>query len=291
MPIELWVTHALEKLFPESRKPEGAAEEIVLKAGRNETEDAQIALHIPRGVEIAEAGFSLPDLTGPKGRAIPKQQLSASWVWYTYVLNNPPANKEPSSYLRKAPAFFPDAFLEEKTIFIRDDWTQPLWVSVTVPKGTPAGEYRGTLGLDLRERGGEKHHFEVPITITARPYALPDEFHLHHTEWFWPQAVARYYHLEPWSEPLWAWIEKAAADLARHHDDMILTPLYELVEMKKTQSGFQFDFSRLDRWVRTFKKAGVDWIEGAASRWPRRGLGERFRVAADASAGQQRESG
>ncbi len=174
MPIELWVTHSLEKLFPDSERPPRAAEAIALKAARNETEDAQVAVRVPRGVEIAEAAFTLPDLIGPKGAKIGKKQLSASWIWYTYVLNNPPANHDPSSYLRKAPAFFPDGFLEQPRIAIRDQWTQPLWVSVTVPKGTPAGEYRGSIQIDLQIRHGEKQHFEVPVAVTVWPFTLPD---------------------------------------------------------------------------------------------------------------------
>ena len=264
MAIELWTTHSLDKVFPETEKPPAASASISLKAARNETEDAQVVLRIPKGAEIAHASFRLPDLVGPQGRTIPKDHLSAAWIWYTYVLNNPPQNRDPSSYLRKAPAFFPDAFLEERTIAIRDEWTQPLWVSVNVPRGTPAGGYHGTLCLELLARGGEKHLLEVPISVTVWPFALPDEFHLHHTEWFWPEMLVRYYHLEPWSEEHWRWIEKVATDMARHRQDMILTPFSTLVRITRTSSGrVSCDFSRLDRWVKTFRKAGVTWIEGS----------------------------
>jgi len=262
MPIEMWVTHSLDKLFPESVKPAGAPQRIALKAARNETEDAQVALQIPTGMEIPEASFTLPDLVGATGK-IARANLSASWVWYVYVLNNPPANRDPASYLRKAPAFFPDAFLEEKKVFLRDGWTQSLWVSVTVPKGTAPGEYAGTLGIDLVDKRREKHHVDVPITIAVWPFTLPDKLHLHHTEWFWPSALATYYHLQPWSEAHWSWIEKAAIDLARHHNDIILTPFVDLVGRTKTASGFKYDFTRFDRWVKLFRKHGVDWIEGA----------------------------
>jgi len=264
MPIEWWTTHSLDKLFPESLKPAGAPQRISLKAARNETEDAQVALQIPQGLEVPRASFLLSDLIGPRGRRISKDHLSAHWVWYIYVLNNPPANRDPSSYLRKAPAFFPDAFLEEQTVFLRDGWTQPLWVSVHVPKGTPPGEYQGALALDLTDKKGEKHHFEVPISLTVWPFTLPDKLHLRHTEWFWPLTLAKYYHLEPWSEPHWAWVEKAAADMGRHRQDMILTPFTDLVGRTSARSGaVSYDFSRLDRWITIMRKAGLDWIEGA----------------------------
>jgi len=263
MPIEYWVTHSLDKLFPDSERPPRPRAEIVLKAARNETEDAQIAVRVPKGVEVAEARFSFSDLAGPRGAALAKKHLSAHWVWYTYVLNNPPQNTDPTSYLRKAPAFFPDAFLEQPAIAIRDAWTQPLWVSVKVPKGTPAGTYTGVVTVRLKTRGGEAETLRVPLALTVWPFTLPDEFHLRHTEWSHPLLLAEYYHLEPWSDAHWQWLEKVAADMAAHKQDMILTPFATLVKVRREKAGnLQFDFSLLDRWVRLHRKAGVAWIEG-----------------------------
>jgi hypothetical protein len=243
--------------------PRGARQSIVLKAARNETEDAQVAIRIPKGMEVAQASFSLPDLAGPGGKVIRRRNLAAYWQWYVYVLNNPPENTDPASYLRKAPAFFPDAFLEEKTIRIRDEWTQPLWVSVSIPKGTPAGEYTGTLAIRLKTNSGEAHRFDVPLSVTVWPFTLPDRPHLHHTEWFSPEVLAGYYHVEPWSEEHWRWLARVAQDMARHKQDMVITPFASLVKVTRTKSGrLSFNFRRLDRWVRTFKKAGVNWIEG-----------------------------
>ena len=269
MDISWWVTHSLDKLFPESGRPVGASARIRLRAARNETEDAQIAIRIPKGVEIARASFRLSDLTGPRRRRMPAKQLSAQWVWYTYVLNNPgnlsdAASRDPSTYLRKAPAFFPDAFLESKEIRIRDEWTQPLWISVRVPPRTVPGEYTGAIGISLLENGGAQHRIEAPIALTVLPFTLPAKPTLRHTEWFYPEVFAEYYRVAPWSEAHWEWIEKAAADMAKHRQDMILTPFFSLVRVIRKASGkCRYDFDRLDRWVRTFRKAGIESIEGS----------------------------
>ena len=263
MAIEHWVTHSLDKVFADSRKPPQAMEEIVLQAARNETEDAQVAVHVPRGFEVARASYSLPNLAGPKRAKIGRRNLSARWVWYTHVLANPVENRDPSSYLRKAPAFFPDAFLEQETIPIRDDWTQPLWISVKVPKGTPPGEYKGSIGLELVGRESGKLSVSVPITVTVWPFTLPDKPHLHHTEWHYPDLLAAWYHVEPWSEAHWAWLEKVAQDMAAHKQDMICTSFFDLVKVTRAGGGkLSYDISMLDRWVKMHKKAGIDWIEG-----------------------------
>jgi len=261
--MELWVTHSLDKVFPDSRRPPRAVEQIALRAARNETEDAQIAVHVPRGHEVAQARYSLSDLTGPRGARIGRRNISARWIWHTYVLANPPENKDPSSYLRKAPAFFPDAFLEQETIPIRDEWTQPLWISVKVPKGTPPGEYRGEIGLELVGTNGEKWSHSVPITVSVWPFTLPDRQHLHHTEWHYPDLLAAWYHVEPWSEAHWKWLEKVAQDMAAHKQDMICTDWFDLVRVTRKADGkFTYDFSMLDRWVKMHRKVGIDWIEG-----------------------------
>lgn len=261
--VEHWVTHNLDKVFPDTVRPDSAPTAIQLKAARNETEDAQIVVRIPKGTEIAKAAYVLDDLVGPDGARIPAASITARWVWYTFVLNNPPANTDPSTYLRKAPAFFPDGFLEQTAIRIRDEWTQPLWVSVTVPKDQTPGEYRGKIAVELVDTKGVTQRIETPVTLVVWAFSLPEEPTLHHTEWFSYDVLASYYRIEPWSERHWEWIARVAADMGQHKQDTILTPFTALVKMTKNSSGgFDYDFSGLDRWVETFRKAGVTWIEG-----------------------------
>lgn len=271
--ITYWTTHSLDKVFPDSERPPRAHDEIRLEAARNETEDAQVAVRVPRGVEVSRASFALSPLRGPGNALIPAECLSARWEWFTYVTHNPPANRDPSTYLRKAPAFFPDALLEERDIRIRDEWTQPLWVSVTVPPDAAPGDYVGSIGVELQVRDGEPVRLDVPVSLHVWPFALPDRFHLHHTEWFWPEGFVEYHGVEPWSEAHWAWIKKSAEDMARHKQDMILTWIipwggrradtHSLVKMTRRRDGtFAFDFERLDRWIETFRAAGIEWIEG-----------------------------
>ncbi len=271
--IQWWTTHSLDKVFPDSERPPRACNDISLKVARNETEDAQVAVRIPRGVEIERASCTLTPLAGPGGAEIPAGCLSAHWQWFIYVTHNPPANRDPATYLRKAPAFFPDAFLEEAEIRIRDEWTQPLWFSVRVPAEAEPGHYAGALSLSLQVRDGDRVDIEVPVAVEVWPFALPKRFHLHHTEWFWPEAFVRTHGVKLWSEEHWAWIEKVARDMAAHKQDMILTRFTpwgggetlqpSLVGMTRRGDGtFDFDFSLLDRWIETFKSAGVEWIEG-----------------------------
>lgn len=265
MSIGWWVLDSLQKVFPESAPPVDAPRHIELWAARNETEDAQVAFRIPEKAPVRKASFSFTALKGPRRHLIGPEHCRASWEWYTYVHANPPANTDPATVLRKAPAFFPDAFLEEPEIALRSGLTQPAWVSVRVPLGTPAGTYRGRVAFVMEYKNtGKSERIEVPLILHVWPFELPSKPSLHHTEWFFPPVLAQYYNLEPWSEPHWQWIGRVADDMARHRQDMILTDFPQLVRVTDLGHGkLAFDFSRLDRWLDIFQGAGVEWIEGS----------------------------
>lgn len=264
MAISWWVVDALEKVFPESRRPVDAAGRVFLRACRRETEDAQVAIEIPPKQRVTKATFAFTDLKGPRGAKISKDCCEGFWEWYVYVQANPPGNADPATYLRKAPAFFPDAFLEEKEVGLRGGVTQPLWLSVRVPADAAPGEYKGHVTVSLTFRyTGALERFSVPIVVQVWPLTLPEKPTLRHTEWFEPGTLADYYHCEPWSETHWTWLGRVARDMAAHKQDMILTRYPGLVKTTETKTGrLQFDFTRLDRWLDTFEGAGVDWIEG-----------------------------
>jgi len=258
-----WVTDSLDKVFPDSALPIDAPKAIELWAARNETEDAQVAIAVPEDKRVNKAAFSFSALKGPRGHSISPSSCRAFWEWYVWVHANPPANTDPSTYLRKAPAFFPDAFLEEPEPGLRGGVTQPLWVSVQVPEDAAPGDYRGTLTITMDFRYGSTETIKVPVVVHVWPFSQPSVPTMHQTEWFDTGALADWYHIAPWSEPHWEWIEKVARDMAAHKQDMIGTHLPELVGVTRLRSGsLDFDFRRFDRWVDIFTGAGINWIEG-----------------------------
>jgi hypothetical protein len=263
MNAQWWVTTSLDKVFQDSQPPFGAARSIELRAARNETEDAQVAIAVPEGRRVGKASYRFSSLKGPRGSLIPASGLDGRWEWYINVLHNPSENDDPRDYLRKAPCFFPDAFLEDRETGLRGGATQPLWVSVAVPADAAAGTYRGKLEVFLSYREGGNERFTVPITLHVWPFAIPAKPSLRHTEWPFPRQLAEQYHLEPWSEGHWEWLGKVARDMAAHRQNMILTDFFDLVRATERPGGsLDLDFRRLDRWIDIHARAGIEWIEG-----------------------------
>jgi len=264
MGIAVWTTHALDKLFPQTEPPPRCSRSISLKAGRNESEDAQIAVRPAKGTTVEQASVHFSDLVAENGARIAADSLSGHWQWYTYVLQNPPWSTDPGSWLRNAPGFFPDAFVEDHAVRVAAEWTQPLWVRVRVPEDASPGAYRGEATVVCKCASGDVEEIIVPIELTVWPFTLPKAPRFLHTEWFSPTVVARYYRVEPWSEEHWQWIRRIAEDVADHRVDMVLTDYGELVDVSEGKDGeWAFGFERLDRWIGIFRSAGVEWIEGA----------------------------
>ena len=260
MSVEYWTTHSLDKLFPQSEMPARAAREIRLKAAGNESEDAQIVVRPTRTLTRARVSFT--HLQTPGGSRIDAGQISGHWQWYTYVLRNPPHSKDPSSWLRDAPNFFPDAFVEDEEIRIASDWTQAMWVRIRIPAQQEPGEYHGRAMLCYETDDGERAEQTIPISLTVWPFSLPGEKSFRHTEWFSARALATWYNLKEWSEEHWEWIEKCAMDMFDHHQDTILTSFHDLVTVTEKSAGtWDFDFTQLDRWIELFRKHGVTFIE------------------------------
>jgi hypothetical protein len=264
MSLDWWVTHNLDKVFPESERPLDPPVRIALKAARGEIEDAQFAIRPQKGNSYTSAQVTAKDLVSAGGCRIPASAIRVCWEWYVYVTHNPPWTNDPSTYLRKAPAFFPDAFIEASEMRpLKDAWTQPAWVSVSVPRDAHPGEYVGVLKVELTTATGAMEIVDIPLTLTVWPFAIPAKPSLRHTEWIFPNVLADYYHLEVWSEEHWTWMGKVAENMARHRQDMILVPLHSLVAVRRNKSGkLSFDFTRFDRYVRLFLKAGLSWLEG-----------------------------
>jgi hypothetical protein len=70
---------------------------------------------------------------------------------------------------------------------------QSVWADIYIPKGTPAGAYRGTLAVT--ENGAVTH--SVPVSLTVQPFALPDA-----------PAIKQFTNLDP-TELMWRYFTGA----------------------------------------------------------------------------------
>ena len=167
------------------------------------------------------------------------------------------------------------------TLDIKANTTQPVWVSVKVPReNIIKGIYRGT--VTVKEDG--KVLAELPLTVTVKNHVLPasKDWAFHLDLWQNPYAVSRYYNVEPFSEEhfdLMRPIIKRYADaggkvitasiMHKPWNGQTFDPFESMVTwMKKADGSWWFDYTVFDKWVEFMMSMGVKKEIGCFSMVP-----------------------
>jgi len=249
----VWASDPLVKIFKDSKPPTNYTRSIVVDAVRNEYAAAQFAVT----AESTAPGIHLrlKPLGGPDGCRL---RYKANFVGFVPVKKNTPDT--PSEELvRLAPFDAPDPLLEVSTIDIKKGETQPVWVTLFVPPNAPAGDYAGEIAVI-----SARMNSSISITLHVYPVTLTSERNLWLTNWFTAYGVATHHRVTAWSEDHWSLIEKYAVMMAEHRQNVIITPIFDLIRFIRGLNGsLGCDFSNFDRWVELFRRAGVKGrIEG-----------------------------
>lgn len=174
-------------------------------------------------------------------------------------------------YLRKTPGLYPDVLRPYNGEGFR------------VPKNTWMSFYIEGENLDAG-----KHEIEIrvkndqgdllcseSITIDVIDALLPEQS-LIHTNWFHSDSLATYYNVPVFSDEFWRIVESFIKTAAEHSINFILTPLFtppldtkigterltvQLVGVRKTDNGYEFDFSNLKKWLDICRKNGIRYFE------------------------------
>lgn len=138
--------------------PDATSRAVKLSAARGEYEPVQIVLRPQQETVLQRVEMS--DLTCGKHH-LPAQHINLREVAYVFV-------EHPTDWLGE-PGDYPDPLPPLKTpLRLQAGRNQPLWLTVYVPYGTPAGDYKGTIRL-ITDRGVA----QVPLTLTVYNFDLP----------------------------------------------------------------------------------------------------------------------
>ncbi|HKW99190.1 MAG TPA: DUF4091 domain-containing protein [Bryobacteraceae bacterium] len=179
---------------------------------------------------------------------------------YVSVRSNPPGSPA-DEVARRAPAKFPDPLLEDLPFRLDANQTVPIWITVYAPAGTAPGVYTGETVF----RSGSKVLASVPLRIEVTRAIVPPKQTLKVTNWFYldQTQLSHYYDLAGNPDGYWEILANIGRVLADHRQNVILTPVLSLTDARLDGASLAYDFSRLDRWVETFRQAGTaELIEG-----------------------------
>ncbi|MBD0832323.1 DUF4091 domain-containing protein [Aestuariibaculum sediminum] len=163
-----------------------------------------------------------------------------------------------------------DALENVSSYKIKAKETRPLWISIDVPKNAKPGNYKSTLRIATEHQDAKSFTFNLKILPATLPAPTDWKFHL--DLWQNPYAVARYHHVEPWSEAHWNLLKPLMKMLAKAGQKVITTSINKrpwggqtfdafdsMIVWKKGADGtWTYDYSIFDQWVQFMMDLGVN---------------------------------
>jgi len=180
--VRVWPVNPLVKVFRDDPPPAEAAPARIT-AARNEAEPLQLAVRGPWAVRGVGIRVEVDPPKGPGGAVL--DDIETAVVGYVPI-DHPTSyyRSESPAWRRKFPqrpgacdgwaGWWPDPLLPGDTFALEANRTQPVWITVHVPKDAPPGDYRGTVRLTA----GGKTLASQPMTVHVWDFALPDEEHV-----------------------------------------------------------------------------------------------------------------
>ncbi len=174
-------------------------------------------------------------------------------------------------YLRKTPGLYPDILRP----YCGEAFRAPkcTWFSFYVEgENLTSGKHE----IEIKIRNNENEVFcSEKIVIDIIDADLPEQ-ELIYTNWFHCDSLATYYKVPVFSDEFWRITENFVKTAAEHGMNFILTPLFtppldtkigserltvQLVGVKKTESGYEFNFDNLKKWIYMCLKNGIKYFE------------------------------
>ncbi|MFH1024750.1 MAG: sigma-70 family RNA polymerase sigma factor [Planctomycetota bacterium] len=133
---------------------------------------------------------------------------------------------------------------------------QPVWITVNVAKGTPAGKYVGTLEISATGATAVK----VPVDLEVVGWTVPEQpYRSFMSVYHSPESVAMQYKVPLYGEKHWKLMEKSVALLGYLGNNLACVPLVCHTEfghqesmvtwIKKADGSYDYDFSIFDRYL------------------------------------------
>jgi len=188
----------------------------------------------------------------------------------------PTYNVDPGGeFIRTEPGLYPDLirplpYIDKVTL--PHNQTHALWVDIELPEDFEAGTYDFTLAI----RNKNETLASVTCEIRVLSEKLPPQS-LIHTEWFYTDCIANYYHTKPFSKRHWELIENFIRTARENGINMILTPVFtpeldtyvggerlttQLVDIELGDDGkYIFGFEKLHQWIDICLRCGVEYFE------------------------------
>ncbi|MEN7547667.1 glycoside hydrolase domain-containing protein [Rapidithrix thailandica] len=239
----------LEKVFPETayfQKQKAHAD-----VARGEHASFQLVVRSPFPVEELQLV-----LTPFQNGEYTLSEMKTGFVEFVRV--GRPAPDPAKDRLQPLSGYYPDPIVEKDTITLPANKTQPIWVSVNIPKETATGVYHSTAQLKGKV-AGQEFTLEKPLEIEVFNPVI-DKTRLWVTNWYsleklkWMNEGKE---VEKYSDTYWALVKQLARKMADYRQNVALIRPLDLTGYNREEKQWQFDFTNFNKMVELFIEEGV----------------------------------
>ncbi|HWR52835.1 MAG TPA: DUF4091 domain-containing protein, partial [Bryobacteraceae bacterium] len=247
--VQAWTVDSLVKIFPDDPAGTSRLGNAPVLVPRNGHASVQIALRAPAAV----SGINV-EIAPAAGVEVQVRRAG-----YVPVGSSPPSTPF-DELARPAPSVFPDPLLVDFPFDLQPNRTESMWITVHAPAAASPGERT----LTARITSGGKPLASVPFRVRVANTAVPAQRTLNVTNWFQLEQtyLTRHFKQAAEEERYWELLGNIGRVMAEHGQSAMITPVFSLAKPVVKDGRIEFDFSRLDRWVQVFDKAGIRTIEG-----------------------------
>lgn len=262
------VCDSLEKVYGTDEPRAHALGRVVLpRAGVG---SFQVAVLPSSSWHAGRDGVAIPTVTAPGGVSVTPHAVDFVPCSMTATA------ARDDRYDHTGPALLPDVLRPlgqgEGLPLVQAQW-RSLWVSVEAGDEVCDGE----VIVEIRTEHTGVAIGRVAVPVTVLDVALPP-IPITCTQWLHVDSLAQYYGVEPYSSRGWELIERFAAAVVDSGSTALLTPIHTppldtavgsrrmdvaLVGVRRTGSGYEFDTTKLERWIEMCKRVGVRELEMA----------------------------
>ncbi|WP_106830818.1 DUF4091 domain-containing protein [Parabacteroides pacaensis] len=262
--IRIYQVDTLKKVFKEQTYFRDEVDTVCVARG----EIASVQMVVKALCDIEDMRVDVENVTSPKGDIL--TGVTCGWVGYVSVGRSytPPS----SMILRSVSGYFPDPILPDSAFSIENNEVQPLWLTIPIKNSDQPGMYKGIVKITGKVKGRE-YSWKKDFHIRVYPVVL-DKSSLFISNWsaHFNPIILGYLNnnedVEIYSDLYWSLIKMHAKIMAEHRQNV--HRIYPVWHTKYTYKDgkYGFDFSRFDKEVDIFDKAGaLERIEGGHLAW------------------------
>jgi hypothetical protein len=262
-----WTESASTNVFKDALPLATSGRAIKLDTARNEYESGQVMVRRVDQFTINNVDFSA---LRSGSHSIEANNVKYNFIGYRHLNENShfDANQPIYPVLRTAPADFPDDLSNERTTIVPANTTQPIWVTVFVPKTTAAGVYTGSATVRTN-----KGNVVVPLSVNVRAVTIPDAkdgaftvsmWNTFNGEISWKpdgDTIKLTYDYDRFTPKWWQLMENVAQQMKEHRTNDLAVPLVGMLldggSTANADGTFTFKWDKFDQVVQFFVDRGV----------------------------------